>query len=501
MDAKLKIYPEKIKFKIEKKIYGHFIEHLGRCIENGIWSYKDTKIPFKIGRIREDIFDAMNELRPPILRWPGGCFSDTYHWRDGIGKRGKRPLRINRAWCLLGPWVGPLERNHFGTDEFLSLCELLNCEPYINVNFGSGTPDESANWVKYTNKRKDSIKVKYWGIANEIFGYWEIGYCKNGKQYAEKYLKFYKAMKSVDENIKIIAVGADVDTYPKWNREFLEIAGDCVDYLSIHAYAPALTPFDMLFGWQIKKEERNYYSILSASIRFEEILKRFYDSITEVIGENTKIKIAFDEWNLWWAYKQIYQATDYTLRDGLFTASVLNILQKSSNIVGMANFAQMVNTIGLIITNDDGLYLTPSGLAFKLYRDNTLPLLSEFDLTCDTYSSSKLGNIPSYSNIPYLDCSVTVDEDKSKVSVFVVNKHFSKEIKTLINFDDFVPSGKVIISEITSNSPFDMNDFRNKEKIKISKKEKKIIRDEFKYSFLPHSITNLVFNINLKEKN
>ena len=138
-------------YPVEEKVFGHFIEHLGRCIRNGIWDERDTGAAYAFGRVRVDVLDAMQGLRPPVLRWPGGCFSDTYHWRDGVGPR--RPRRVNRAWWWLKPDETAFEDNHFGTHEFMELCRALDTEPYININFGPGSPDEAAAWAKDLKKR------------------------------------------------------------------------------------------------------------------------------------------------------------------------------------------------------------------------------------------------------------------------------------------------------------------------------------------------------------
>lgn len=497
----INISTEKVICEINPFIYGHFIEHLGRCIEDGIWSYRKTKIPFVFGRVREDVFWAIKELKPPILRWPGGCFSDTYHWKDGIGEPKNRPLRINRAWGLLGPKIGPLERNHFGTDEFLKLCEGVGAEPYININFGSGTPKEAIEWVSYVNSsplsrwgrlrkkngRREPYNVKYWGIGNEIFGFWEVGYCKSGKDYGNKYLKFYNEMKKADRNIKVVAVGTDKNI-PEWNKSLLNTIGDKLDFLSLHIYVPSLNPLQMLFIRKSPENEKTYYAIVSASKFIESEIEWFWNSIKDI---STDIKIAFDEWNVWWNFHDIYRAENYSIQEGIFTATVLNLFQKMCDKIGIVNFAQLVNTLGLIITKGDKLYLTPSYLVFKLYRNFAKEILVKTDVKCETYSTKRFGNIPPLNSVPYLDCSATKSKDGDMLSLIVTNRHITFEIEAGINLSGFNPKKEISVNEIKSNSPFAKNTFHNCERIKIE--SKKIKGNVLKYKFPPHSITNLIW--------
>lgn len=380
--AEIKVDAGRELHEINPLVYGHFIEHLGMCIKDGLWTPKHQKHNLVLGGVREDLFNAIGDLNMPMLRWPGGCFSDGYHWKDGIGPVEERPIRKNLAWARGDAEEtpqGPLEDNAFGADEFLRLCETLGTEPLINVNLGSGTAEEARQWVEYANGGADTeygslrarnghpepYGVKYWGIGNESWGQHEIGYFKTGREYAEKYLEFARAMKSVDQDIELLAVGA-VPALSAWNKEVLEFAGNEIDFLSLHVYFPGLVIVPTWKG----NPKREYYGIMAAGRELDTFLDAFDAQIKKYSPPGADVRMALDEWNLWWNGQQIVRAEDYEFSSSLFTADILIRLLKRGDRAAFANFAQLVNVLGLVITDPGGgMYFTGGYYAFKLFAN------------------------------------------------------------------------------------------------------------------------------------
>jgi len=520
--VKIDLNPNVKRLPVQKLLLGHFIEHLGRCIENGIWMYKETKRPllkeFPLERIPSDLFQVMNALSPPIIRWPGGSFSDTYHWKDGIGPRAKRPKRRNRAWG--GPIksffcnLGPNERNHFGTDEFLALCEKLNAEAYININFGSGTVQEAADWVEYTNTKeatnwgairaenghKEPYNVKYWGIANEIYGWHEVGYCKTAQKYAKRYIEFAKAMRRIDPNIKLVGVGCHKSD---WNRTFLEMTKGYVDYLSVHIYLPIINPIlNVIRRNPLPANEKVYYSIVNSAYNVEELIADTEQDIISVLGINglDSCKIALDEWNIWYHLSQIYRADKppYVLRDGIWSACVINALIRNAHSVGMANFAQMVNCIGMILTYDHIIVKNPHYYVFKMYGDAWQPNLLKTEVKSPLISSKKFGyNIPARKK-PVLDIEAAISDAGDSISIFCVNKHFKEPIIAEIHFvgdENLKLASKVEISELHHDNPFITNTKKIPNNINLINRTVNDGKNPYIYELPPHSVTTLQFRL------
>ena len=238
---KLVVYADKEKEKINRNIYGHFSEHLGRCIYGGFWVGEDSPIPNTRG-IRKDVVEALRQIKIPVLRWPGGCFADEYHWIDGIGPREKRPTMVNTHWG------GVTENNHFGTHEFLDLCEQLGCEPYICGNMGSGTVLEMQQWVEYItfdgispmadlrrqNGRDKPWQVKYWGVGNEN---WGCGGNMRPEYYADQYRRYATYLRDLGGNrLYKIACGPSGANYNWMEVVMREVGGRSMNGIAPHYY-------------------------------------------------------------------------------------------------------------------------------------------------------------------------------------------------------------------------------------------------------------------------
>ena len=514
-DNKIVINVDSKKKPINPMIYSNFIEHIGDCIHNGLWAYDPVSVPLvndipslvgiRGDGMRKDVLHAVRGLKLPVLRAFGGCYSDVYHWKDAIGPRNSRKKIKNLFWGIVEgleiDGIGPDLENQFGTDEFLTFCEEIGSKPYLNVNYGTGTPEEAADWVEYCNGsmeteygaqrakngRNEPYNVNIWGIANEIYGFWEIGHEEVPENYAKRYLEFAKPMREKDSTIKLVACGYENSD---WNRAVLQGIGEKeVDYLSIHRYFPYVA------GIARKKthpdNERCYHALMASTPLIENYINDTWKDIVAVLGENTHVRIAFDEWGIWYLMKDTVK-TNYNLQDGIWTSLVLMTFQKVSDICPIANWAQLANTIGTIQTDPDGLVLTPVYLAFKLFRDHMYNnLLEDVQVECDTFDSVKFGRIPKMENVPYIDCNANVNDAGNRLSIILLNKHFTDKLKVSFEVKGFVPSEKGTIVELSSESPFDYNTVENRDKIQIIEKDIENVEPNMTIELAAHSVTIL----------
>lgn len=360
---------------ISKHIYGHFSEHLGRCIYDGFWVGENSAIPNK-GRIRLDVVDALKKINIPNLRWPGGCFADEYHWRDGIGPRNQRPKMVNTNWG------GVTEDNSFGTHEFLELCEMLNCEPYIAGNVGSGTVEEMAKWVEYLNfdgvspmatlraqnGRQKPWKVAFWGVGNES---WGCGGNMTPNYYSDLYKRYATyARDYAGAPLKKIASGASEDDY-NWTETCMKNIGSRMWGLTLHHYTLPTGNWNAK-GSATKFDEEQYFNTMKNCLKMEELVSK-HSAIMDKYDPKKKVALVVDEWGVWTDVEPgtnpgfLYQQN--SLRDALVAATTLNIFNNHADRVKMANLAQTVNVLqALILTEKDKMILTPTYHIFDLYK-------------------------------------------------------------------------------------------------------------------------------------
>ncbi|MFX1293879.1 MAG: alpha-L-arabinofuranosidase C-terminal domain-containing protein [Promethearchaeota archaeon] len=498
--AAINIDTNVIEGEIDRLIYGSFIEVMGKCIYGGIWDEYNKNVALIHGGLREDVINEIRALNLAIIRYPGGVFADTYHWKNGIGPNERRKARRNKFWHWLGPKVGPKYNNHFGSDEFMLFMNEIGVEPYININYGTGTPEEAAQWVEYMNGDASTeygalraenghftpYNVKYWGIGNEIYGPWEPGYSKP-EDYAQHYLEFAEAMKAVDPYIKLIAVGADFE-YSYWNRPVLEIAGDQISYLSYHIYMPGK------FLDSLSNSVQDFYNIISSAFEIEKRIEWVENSIVEVISNKEKIPIALDEWNIWWNVRQLYEGY-YTLRDGLLAASIFEIFHRHANTVKMALFSSLVNVLPAIVTNPTDVYHNPIYLAIQLFATHAEQFLVSSSVNCETRHNPRYGKV-SEVDLPYLGCSVTINKMKNRLVIIGINRHHIHEIPTKISISHFDPEPITKIFELNGPSHSAYNFFDKKNDVKIQEKEFSSDSSKFTYTFPAHSVTALVLHKN-----
>jgi alpha-N-arabinofuranosidase len=362
-------------YTISKHIYGHFSEHLGRCIYDGFWVDEKMNVPKK-DRIRLDIVEALKKINIPNLRWPGGCFADEYHWNDGIGPRAQRPKMINTNWG------GITEDNSFGTHEFLELCSLLNTEPYITGNVGSGTVEEMSKWIEYLNFdgvspmaaiRKQNgheapYKVTYWGVGNEN---WGCGGNMTPEFYADHYRRFASYVKNYPGSpVRKIAGGPSDGDY-NWTEVLMKnIPVRMMWGMSMHCYTLPL-------NWQHKGSatqfpEAEYFSALKSCLRIEDYIKG-HSAIMDRYDPEKRVALVVDEWGIWTDVEPgtnpgfLYQQN--SLRDALIAATTLNIFNNHCDRIKMANLAQTINVLqALILTDKEKMLLTPTYHIFDLYK-------------------------------------------------------------------------------------------------------------------------------------
>jgi alpha-L-arabinofuranosidase len=363
------------KGKINKNIYGHFAEHLGRCIYEGIWVGEDSSIPNTNG-IRNDVLAALKNIKIPVLRWPGGCFADEYHWKDGVGPREDRKRMVNTHWG------GVVENNHFGTHEFMMLCELLECEPYICGNVGSGTVQEMSEWVEYMtfegespmanwrreNGKAEPWKLKYFGVGNEN---WGCGGNMRPEYYADLYRRFQTYVRNYGDNkIYKIAGGANVDDY-NWTEVLMKNAHWLMDGLSLHNYT---IPGDFWLGKgsAVDFKEDEWFITMKKALHMDELITK-HSTIMDKYDPDKRIGMIIDEWGTWFDVEPgtnpgfLYQQN--TIRDALVAGLHFNIFHNHADRVQMTNIAQTVNVLqAMILTEGEKMILTPTYHVFDMYK-------------------------------------------------------------------------------------------------------------------------------------
>ncbi|MEJ5189056.1 MAG: alpha-N-arabinofuranosidase [Breznakiellaceae bacterium] len=359
---------------IAREIYGHFSEHLGRCIYEGLWVGEDSSIP-NIRGYRKDVLEALKKIKIPVLRWPGGCFADEYHWKDGIGPYANRKRMINTHWG------GVVENNHFGTHEFLELCELLECEPYICGNLGSGTVQEMSEWVEYitfegespmanwrrSNGREKPWRLPYFGVGNEN---WGCGGNMRPEYYADLYRRYQTYVRQYGPNpIYKIACGPAGDDY-HWTEVLMREAGRFMQGLSLHYYT-------VPGGWAKKNSatqfsEDDWYETMQKALYMEQLVQR-HSTIMDRYDPEGKVGLIVDEWGTWYEVEPgtnpgfLYQQN--TLRDALVAAIHLNVFNNHAGRVKMANIAQLVNVLQApLLTEGEKLVKTPTYHVFDMYQ-------------------------------------------------------------------------------------------------------------------------------------
>ncbi len=437
MSNQLVINAHSKKAKISPMIYGHFAEHLGRCIYEGFYVGEDSPIP-NIHGLRLDIIEALKKIKIPCLRWPGGCFADEYHWMDGIGPKENRPSMVNTHWG------GVSENNHFGTHEFFELCELLGAEPYICGNVGSGTVREMSEWVEYMtsdaqspmtklraqNGRKEPWKLKYFGIGNEN---WNCGGRMTVQYYTDEMMRYNLYARDYGDNhLYRIACGPRNANY-KWTQHLMKIAAPYIDAISLHYYTrvadPTLTTNLPDGNEQYLKDESisrasatdftegEWFKIMEASLYLEELIHN-HTTIMNFYDPEKKVDLIIDEWGTWFDCEPgtnpgfLYQQN--TLRDAVSAGTSLNIFNNHADRIHMTNIAQTINVLqAMILTDGPDMLCTPTYHVFDMYKVHQGADLLDFALICGDYQYEG-------QTLKQLNASVSRDSD-GNINLTVVN--------------------------------------------------------------------------------
>lgn len=449
---------------INKNIYGHFAEHLGRSIYNGFFVGDTSKIPNTNG-VRNDVVAALKNLKIPNLRWPGGCFADTYHWKDGIGPKENRPTIVNQ-W-----WGGVTEDNSFGTHDFLNLCELLETEPYLAGNMGSGTVQELADWVQYVNfggkspmsdlriknGRKEPWKVKMWGVGNEA---WGCGGNMTADYYAGEYRKYATFMSDWENTggIMRIASGANSADY-NWTETLMKnIPGNMLGGVALHHYS--------VIDWAKKGDaidftEDLYFKTMQQALKMEELVTK-HSAIMDKYDPTKKIALVVDEWGGWYDVEKgsnpgfLYQQN--TMRDAVLAGATLDIFNNHAERVRVANLAQCVNVLqAVILTDKTKMLLTPTYHVMQMYSVHQDAKLLPISIKSPSYTHNG-------ESLPALSASASKDKN-GLIHISLVNIDAKKEHKIEIDMQE-LGIKNVTGTILASTKLQDHNTFDNPTKIK-----------------------------------
>lgn len=450
---------------INPNLYGHFAEHLGQCIYEGLWVGTESSIPNYNG-FRKDVVDALKKLHIPVLRWPGGCFADDYHWQDGIGPREKRPVRINRWW-------DDKEPNLVGTHEFLYLCELLNCEPYICGNMGSGTVREMSDWLEYMNCSQETtwaklravnghpapFKVHYFGVGNEN---WGCGGKMSPQYYANEYRRYTTFLSSYDKQKPLfrIACGANAFDYSWTDKFFSMMSGklcECsnqigeVDGYSIHYYCGTA-------GTSLKFTELEWHALLVKAFAMEELICE-HRKIMDKYDPARRVALICDEWGTW---HKVLDGTNphwlkqqSTMRDAAVAGITLDIFNRNADKIQMGNIAQLINVLqSMINTEGPKMYCTPTYHVFNMYQAHQKAQAME--ITVDTEELEPLMN-------PAVSGSCSVKNNILTLSLVSIDTKSSREV--VINIPPGINAQPLTWQVLASSDFQDHNTIENPEKV------------------------------------
>ena len=450
LDAKI------AKTTIDRNIYGHFSEHLGRCIYEGFWVGEESTIP-NVRGIRADVVSALRKIKVPVLRWPGGCFADEYHWMDGIGPRENRPTMINTHWG------GVVENNSFGTHEFMDLCAQLDCEPYICGNVGSGTVQEMSQWVEYMtfdgkspmtdlrteNGRADPWSMKYFGVGNEN---WGCGGRMRAEYYADLYRRYGLYARDYGDNkLYRIACGPRNDDY-HWTEVMMEQAGQSrlrgpdMDGLALHYYTSVKRlPDGTREGSATEFDEAGWIEIIAKGLMMDELVRR-HSTIMDKYDPEQHVALIVDEWGTWFAVEPgthprfLYQQN--TMRDAIVAATTLDIFNNHCDRVRMANIAQTVNVLqAMILTDKEKMLLTPTYHVFEMYSVHQDALMVPVDIQCDDYAHGDY-------SVPTISASASIDDTgKLHLTLSNTNPHADVDVSVFVRgLETSTVTGRVLQS-------------------------------------------------------
>lgn len=472
LDAQISINASATPVRFDRKIFGQFLEHFHRGLYGGIFQ-PGSPLADRTG-FRLDVIEALRELRIPIVRWPGGCFVSAYHWQDGVGQ--PRTPAFNKPWGVEDP-------NTFGTDEFVAWCRMIGTEPYICTNAGTGTFEEMSDWVEYCNLTQgkfgrmrarnghpQSFDVKYWSIGNENYFPTEIG-SKTIDEWGMLVRESAKVMKAVDSKLMLLAA-ATVDS--DWTAPLLKVAGNFLDYISIHGY------WDFL--WERGTRPASYIEAMMRSRQPEMQIEKAIKVVAEN-GFGGKIKIAFDEWNLRsWHHPgfpgggadriDLIRDRDendlnhvYTMADALFSAAFLNGCLRHSDEVRMACMAPVVNVRGPLYAHDAGVVRRTTFHVLRMYSDLLQPNVVAIRVASAPLTSGD-------KSVPQVDAVVTRSDDRRRTTTALINRHPTRAAR--IRLEGMAARGGRL-TILDGASPDDYNDVANPARVAPRRREVRLV--------------------------
>ena len=429
--ATINVDPTHIIDEVSPLIFGGFIEHLGRCVYEGVYD-PDSSVADEDG-FRTDVMRALGELQMTIMRYPGGNFASGYHWEDGVGPQEQRPTVRELAWQSI-------ETNAFGTDEFLKLCGKMGWEPMLAVNLGPGSPEEARNWVEYCNSEsgtkyadqrgKNGVKephgVRYWCLGNEMDGSWQLGHVP-AKEYAIRAQQAAKMMKDCDRSIEMVACGSSgtgITTFPEWDREVLEYIGTLAPYVSLHKYVgnPNDDPFEY-FATGTKVDRQ--IETIDSTCRYVQAVNR----------SNRRHYLCFDEWNVWYKDMTMDGAgkvapalieEDYNFEDALVVGQFLNSFIRHADVVKIANIAQVVNVIAPLKTRGNELLKQTTFHAFRLFSERKSGQSLRLAVSGDSFDTDE-------GPVSCLDTSCIYSAEGNSLSLFMINLSPTDNMTVTVN--------------------------------------------------------------------
>jgi len=489
MKARIKIDPERQIGSIDRNIYGQFMCRRPGCSEGGLYA-PDSPTADEYG-LRREVVDAMQELRPPIIRWPGGCTGTSYHWLDGVGPVEQRPKKID----LHFGWAA---RYEFGTHEFISFCRRIGAEPHLNLAMGTGTLDEAAAWLEYCNSTLDTYyadlrrkngqeqpyNVRFWQLGNEMYGPWEIGHC-TPREYGAQAREWAKVLRRLDPSISIIAVGGHDRFTPEWAWEVVPQVAPYVDYLAFHTY------------WREGKGGDPWYQIMAGPHDAEETIKALSAVIRVArrkVPRCREISIACTEWNAAPQDGMMESHPEYNpfkptyhLRDALAVASFINIMQRHCREVRLATVAQSINVVGLIMVNKEGVWREPVYWPLWMQVRHSGPIALDAWVECEGFDE------PTHSpwGIPYLDCSATLDPQGRKLYLSMVNRHQEEALEIRVDISDAKVSSEATAHILYHDDGMAMNSPSDPDNVKPHSELVDGLDSHFTWELKPHSYTIL----------
>ena len=466
------------------RLFGAFLEHLGRSIYTGVY---DPGNPLSDERgFRKDVIKEVADLHVPIIRYPGGNMVSGYNWWDGVGPKKDRPTVLERAW-------NSIETNQFGTNDFMEWARAVGTEPLLGFNLGTGTSEMAVAYIEYCNYAKGTKwsdlrrshgyeqphKVKYWCLGNEMDGPWQMGRLE-AREYGRKARDIAQQARVIDPDVQLIACGSSntiLPTYLKWDREVLEECYDVVDGISLHNY----------FGNEPElaggKSERFLAQNLDMERQILEITA-VADYVQGLYRSPKKLWLSFDEWNVWYrarspdhldgkgtfAPKLLEEV--YNLEDAMLTGGFLNTLMRQSDRVRVACLAQIVNVIAPLVTNSKGTLRQSIYYPYQMVLKYARGRMLDIQVECETYPIRAAGLRADFArdeNVPFLDVVATYDAKEKRIAVFALNRDLSNERELALNFDDITPSKVLACETVTGPDLKAFNTFESPNKVVMTK--------------------------------